>query len=278
MLSHARLRVAVLSTAIIACMSAFAFAQTTSPPCAAPELIGDLGFTGTHCSRCVITGQHVPGRADIEFGTEPAVSGIKRGGPADGKLEENDVLVAIDGLLITSQAGALQYSWLTPGKPVRVTVRRAGELKDVEIVPTPKCKTITPLMGRSRLARGTRLTQVVPTSSSPSSPSASPPRGWFGIGVSCTSCGLTRSGAVRPGSNAIPFGAYLDVTAVASDSPAEKGGLRPGDLLVAIDGLSMKSVEGAAAFRAVKPNQTVLFLVVRNAEVLKISVTAGPPR
>ena len=68
------------------------------------------------------------------------------------------------------------------------------------------------------------------------------------------------------------------MTAVASDSPAEKGGLRPGDLLVAIDGLSMKSVEGAAAFRAVKPNQTVLFLVVRDAEVLKISVTAGPPR
>src|SRR5436190_18562312 len=76
-------------------------------PCAKTDQIGDLGFTGLECVRCVIIGRHVAGKADIEFGTEPVLSGIVKGGPADGKLEERDVLVAIDGQLITTSAAAV---------------------------------------------------------------------------------------------------------------------------------------------------------------------------
>jgi len=110
----------------------------TKPACAAGEAAsGDLGYSGTECHGCVISGKHVFGEPDIEFDAEPILSDIRKDGPADGKLAEQDALVAIDGQDITTRAAAVQLSWLEPGKPVRLTVRRAGVLTDVESRPRP---------------------------------------------------------------------------------------------------------------------------------------------
>jgi hypothetical protein len=122
-------------------VSAVAQAQTqTTPqakamvgirPCATNQT--DLGFDNIVCQSCTVNGKHVAGEPDIEFATEPTIMGIRKGGPADGKLEERDVLVAIDGQLITTRAAAIRYSWLTVGTPVRLTVRRGGVVKDVNV-------------------------------------------------------------------------------------------------------------------------------------------------
>jgi len=114
------------------------------PVCAPGEAVsGDLGYAGTECHGCMISGKHVLGEPDIEFDAEPILSGIRKDGPADGKLAEQDVLVAIDGQDITTRAAAVHLSWLEPGKPVRLTVRRAGVLTDVEITPTAGCRGLT---------------------------------------------------------------------------------------------------------------------------------------
>jgi S1-C subfamily serine protease len=105
---------------------------------------GDLGYSGTECHGCVISGRHVSGEPDMEFDSEPILSGIREGGPADGKLAERDQLVAIDGQPITTRAAAVQLSWLEPGKPVRLTVRRQGVLAEVEITPTARCRRVNP--------------------------------------------------------------------------------------------------------------------------------------
>lgn len=105
---------------------------------------GDLGFSGTECHGCVISGRHVFGEPDMEFDSAPILTGIREGGPADGKLAERDALVAIDGQPITTRAADVQLSWLEPGKPVRLTVRRQGVLAEVEITPTPRCRRVTP--------------------------------------------------------------------------------------------------------------------------------------
>jgi len=105
---------------------------------------GDLGYSGTECHGCVISGKHERGKPDIEFDAEPIISGIRKDGPADGKLEEQDVLVAIDGQPITTRPAAIQLSWLEPDKPVRLTVRRNGVPTDVEIVPVARCRKVTP--------------------------------------------------------------------------------------------------------------------------------------
>ncbi|HYW74841.1 MAG TPA: PDZ domain-containing protein [Pyrinomonadaceae bacterium] len=112
--------------------------------CAAGQAAsGDLGYSGTECHGCFMSGKHQPGKPDIEFDAEPIISGIRQNGPADGKLEEKDVLVAIDGQPITTRPAAVQLSWLEPDKPVRVTVRRDGVITDVEIVPVARCRKVT---------------------------------------------------------------------------------------------------------------------------------------
>jgi S1-C subfamily serine protease len=125
--------------------------------CAAGEAAsGDLGYAATECHGCVISGRHAPGEPDMEFDSEPIVSDIRAGGPADGKLEERDVLVALDGKPITTRAAAIQLSWLKPGQPVRVTVRRQEVLTDVEITPAARCRRVTP---PRRISFGGRIWQ-----------------------------------------------------------------------------------------------------------------------
>ena len=144
---------------VLAGSALIAFSLITPLPCmraqnaaAAPQAIcgpgtadsGDLGYAATECHGCVISGRHALGEPDMEFDSEPIISEIRAGGPAEGKLEERDVLVALDGKPITTRAAAIQLSWLKPGEPVRVTVRRQDVLIDVEITPVARCRRVTP--------------------------------------------------------------------------------------------------------------------------------------
>jgi len=118
--------------------------RATRPECPSGQAAsGDLGYAGTECLGCVISGKHERGKPDIEFDSEPIISDIRKDGPAEGKLEERDVLVAIDGQPITTRPAAIQLSWLEPDKPVHLTVRRNGVPTDVEIVPVARCRKVT---------------------------------------------------------------------------------------------------------------------------------------
>jgi predicted metalloprotease with PDZ domain len=267
MLVYQILRAAVVGLALLMLAPAASFAQSSTAPCTPPELVGDLGFSSTQCTGCFITGKLMPGYPTIEFATEPVLLGIKKGGPADGKLEEQDVLVKIDGYLITTRDGAIRYSWPAPGKLVRLVVRRGGILREVDIVPGARCRTLT--QGGALAPLGFPSLSVA-GSATPAP--ITPGRGWFGVDLSCAMCGLVLQ---TPG---VSFGSYPEVTRVIADSPAEKAGLKAGDMLINADGLSLKSLDGTNVFRLVKPNQKVVLQVVRDGEVLKVVIIAGPPR
>jgi len=236
--------------------------------CSADQI--DLGFDSIVCQSCTVSGKHTPGQPDIEFSTEPTIAGIRKGGPADGKLEEHDVLVAIDGQLITTRAAALRYSSLVAGAPVRLTVRRNGVQKDVEITPASSCSAPRLFFsrfpdtqfGNSRV----QLKQSVITTPLKR-------RGFFGVGLSCPTCGTSLGVQVTT-----PFRAYPEIAEVTPDSPAAKAGIKAGDVILAIDNVAITSSEGSALFRDVKPNQTVKILLIRNAEVITVTLTAGAPR
>ena len=231
----------------------------------------DLGLDSIVCQSCTVSGKHTPGEPDIAFSTEPTIAGIRKGGPADGKLEEHDVLVAIDGQLITTRAAALRYSSLTAGTPVRLTVRRNGVQKDVEITPASSCFSprlfFAPFSGAAQ-ARDARIQLkerliTVPVKG----------RGFFGVGLACPGCGTSLGVQVTT-----PFRAYPEIAEVTPDSPAAKAGIKVGDVILAIDNVSITSAEGSTLFRDVKPNQTVKILLIRNAEVITVTLTAGAPR
>ena len=119
-------------------------------------------------------------------------------------------------------------------------------MKDFEILPAPRCRAVA----------------------SSALPALSPNRGWFGITLCCESA--------APG--LLTFSSYPEITNVVADSPAEKSGLKVGDMLIAMDGLSLKSVDGMTALRNVKPGQKVLLSLVRDGDWLKLTVILGSPR
>ena len=98
-------------------------------------LVADLGFAEMSCEHCTINVS--PNRVYYRFGTEPRVSEITEAG--DGRLRENDVLVAVDGRLITTQEATDRIATVRRGERVRLTVRRAGRTQDVEITAGRRC-------------------------------------------------------------------------------------------------------------------------------------------
>ena len=70
------------------------------------------------------------------------------------------------------------------------------------------------------------------------------------------------------------------VTEVVVDSPAHKGGLQPGDVLVGIDGDVMADgYEAMNRIAGMKPDDNVTLEVIRNRQPLSVDVVIGtrPP-
>jgi S1-C subfamily serine protease len=70
--------------------------------------------------------------------------------------------------------------------------------------------------------------------------------------------------------NEVPQGAYI--AEVAPNSPAERIGLQPGDILVAIDDQKLKDIELMAVLNSMRVGQTVRLEVWRAGETLTLTV------
>lgn len=129
-------------TVFFAVASACAFAVAAYPQ-VCPEghpKTGDIGISHLLC---------VPGSCSVnlrtdrgythKFSTEPKIKGLEKGGPSWGRLQNGDVLVAIDGVPITSREGGRRLANLVPGRPVELRVRRGGREMDVTVVPRVGC-------------------------------------------------------------------------------------------------------------------------------------------
>src|SRR5918999_378345 len=101
---------------------------------------GDIGITSLLCvsGSCAVNLRSGRGYTH-EFSTEPRIDGVDRGGPADGKLRDGDVIVAIDGVLITTREGGRRLANLKVGVPVTLRIRRAGREMDVTLVSKLGC-------------------------------------------------------------------------------------------------------------------------------------------
>ena len=90
------------------------------------ELSGPLGLLGisSFSCRCSQILDDDSGRWRWVFVSEPTVDGIAPDGPADGRLEEGDVIVAVDGMLITTQETPTP-NMASPNRKPRRAARRA---------------------------------------------------------------------------------------------------------------------------------------------------------
>ena len=136
-----RRRIILFFAIASACAFAAGAAEPSGQSC--PEghpQTGDLGIShllcvGGSCSVNLRTGR---GYAH-DFSTEPRIQGLDRNGPSWGRLQDGDVLIAIDGILITTLEGGRRLANLTPGKPVELRIRRGGKEMDVTVVPRLGC-------------------------------------------------------------------------------------------------------------------------------------------
>jgi serine protease DegQ len=97
-------------------------------------------------------------------------------------------------------------------------------------------------------------------------------RGWFGVDVADISPELAESLGLKGTRGAI-------VGAIERGSPAEKGGMRLGDVIVAIDGKPVPDVSSALnAIAEMSPGRTVPVKVVRRNQEVTVDVTVGKRR
>lgn len=293
--------------------------ETRVAQCPDAERVRYIGLTGVACN-CTLSGD------EWTFRSEPRVLSVAPGSPAAAVLREGDVIVSVDGHLITTAEGGRRLSRPGPGEAVEMAVRRDGRVVQLRLAPESVCAdqarmrttpavvasaagVVTARGGRGgvassagRTAVGVRGTATVTArggrggaqvASGSSTVASAAPRGgrgggvsgagvvaaqdalpgaWFGFGISCTSCGWERpsaGGAVRWSFQEPPR-----ILSVESGSPAARAGLRGGDVLTHIDGVSLTTTEGGRRFGAVRPGETVRLTYTRDGATATVEIAA----
>jgi len=101
--------------------------------CPGGVLIPYFGWDATECGNCRIYGAY------LEYLTPPGLRSIRAGGPAAGRVQENDTLLAVDGRAITTPAAWHQLRDAEPGRAIHFSLRRHGDTTTAEIVPATRC-------------------------------------------------------------------------------------------------------------------------------------------
>ncbi len=269
---------------------------------------GDLGISGLECNCSFYVREG--GERAWRFRSEPVILGVREGGPAAGKLREGDAINAIDGVLITTSEAGRRYGNLQPGERVTLTVRRGERLAHVRIDVGRQCESlveagedwhllvepiqvlvapepavaleVAPVIAVElepavaveveavELVETEPLILVAPHIDIRTRPVF--PGGWFGFGISCN-CAVHRGESGQP--PVWRFKEPPEVFSVEPGSPADRGGLQRGDVLLEIDGISLTDDEGGRRFGAVRPGQTVTFKYRRGAAVREVTLTAS---
>lgn len=200
--------------------------------------MADFGYAGIACKDC-----EIDSRAPvwIIFHAPPGLRDIRADGPAAGKLAENDTLLEIDGMDITSAKGSARYATVKPDESVKLTVRRGRATLTVTILAGLKCGPgVSPPRGVPGLMYG----DIVRATTGPNADGSK--RGWLGLAIVT---GIRPESIATWAAHARPFSTFLVVAAVAPGGPAALAGIEVGDRLIAVNGSSLLTTEGATRFR-----------------------------
>ncbi len=199
----------------------------------------------------------------IQFGGELELRDIPPNGPAAGRVQDGDVLVAVDGALVTTRDGSERLFRARAGHPLHLLVRRQGRDREVVIVPTSgessgrAARPAMPAVSGAPSATGAVAQFHVP--------------GWLGIGLACN-CTLQ---AGPHGTESWTFAEAPEVFAVGPGGPAERGGVRKGDIVERIDGLQLTTPEGGRQWSTIAPGQQVRLGIRRDRAQINLVVLAA---
>jgi membrane-associated protease RseP (regulator of RpoE activity) len=208
-----------------------------------------------------------------QFRSALHVAAVEAGGVADGLLQVGDSITAVDGVAITTAAGAARLAALRPGEQVTLSVVRGRRQHRVRITASLICPHDSRAIGSyapavrapSAAARSAPEAGGAPAAADRSPggsrrPTAAVPMlpdllpaGRLGFALTCSRCGWERAAGDRHPrwhSEAPPR-----VYAIEPDGPAARAGIQPGDVLLRVDGQAITSRAAGEALGAATPGQ-----------------------
>lgn len=210
-----------------------------------------IGVGAYHCPgrTCAFTAPHGTGPAAFAFSSEPWLRAIDPTGPAVGRIEEGDVLVAVNGLLITTSAGGAALARLDANREAELALRRAGRLVEVRVRPRASCREPLILIGNAMVAagdtrsgalRGSADADPIIDFTAPQQLSETAFDAGLGMTLRCPGCAVrARGDETRWAVTSFPIVGY-----VAPGGVAEEAGLAPGDEIRRIDGRDVRDPDG----------------------------------
>ncbi|HEX2080808.1 MAG TPA: PDZ domain-containing protein, partial [Longimicrobium sp.] len=97
------------------------------------------------------------------------------------------------------------------------------------------------------------------------------PDGWFGFGIECRNCDIHAPGTSAP---TFRFREQPTVMTVEPGTPAASAGMRRGDRLTHVDGVSLTTPDGWRRFGAIQPGQQVRWTYTRDGRAQNAVMTA----
>lgn len=183
------------------------------------------------------------GGTDWSFTVEPYLWEIDGAGPAAGKVHEGDVLVAVDGLPVTTWAAGHRLTEVRVGESVELTLRRDGRLHRERIVAGPTCRGFKASAGPATRPWDMERApaEPVPPVLTPESPVVRLP------GLGLVLVGSQEMSVGEDGRTTWWFRSFPTVAEVTPGGPAAAAGIRAGEQLAAVDGAALTTAPGATA-------------------------------
>lgn len=222
--------------------------------CPTPWFWNSIGVDAFHCSGGTCASEmrvNGPG-ASFTFSAEPRLRALDPAGPSAGRLQEGDVLVAVNERLIVTAAGGAELGRLAADRDANITVRRGDRLLAVQLRPKHSCRPPTLLVGENVIessqaarARTTAGEGAIALSGISRLQAGSGSRS-LGISIRCEDCGYrvrTRQGAQNEIS--LMVGRHYPIIAsIERGGMADRAGLRLDDELRRISGIDVLTEEG----------------------------------
>ncbi|HEX6134763.1 MAG TPA: PDZ domain-containing protein [Longimicrobiales bacterium] len=153
---------------------------------------------------------------------------------------EGDVLVAVNGDPVTTEAAGRHLSQMVPGTPITLTLRRSGRMLSVVVAPILSCETL-------EVSAGTGSRPVEPGRAS----------GTAEVGASAGMTRVASLGLMLVGEKELDVRSdgsitwwFVEVPVVArvdQGSPAANAAIVPGDVVLAVNEHPINTATGTAA-------------------------------